>query len=111
MILAILSKPSDAESLLNNLSEADFDLKDVSVIMQDVGQRNLIAKDVGPLQGMQAAKIHDALAQAGVSQDAARRCSDAVASGKVLVAMKVDDKLQKAATEMFTDASAEIIKG
>ncbi len=111
MIVAILPDTSQTESLLNNLSEADFDLNGVSVVMQDVALRDKIAKDVGPLQGIKPGKLRDALQKAGISAEATQRCVAAVANGKVLVAMKVAEKYQKAAGEMFTDHSAEMIEG
>lgn len=111
MLLAILADASKAESLLNNLSEAEFDLNDVSVIMQDIVLKDKIAKDVGPLRGTHPSKLHDALHQVGVSHDHAQRCADAVKAGKVVVAMKADPKYAPAAREMFTDISAEIVEG
>ena len=110
MILAILPDSSSTESLLNNLSEADFDLNDVSVILQDAHLRAKIAKDVGPLQGITPAHLADALQKAGIPQENAKQCHDAITNGKVLVAMKVDPKYAQAAREMFADYSAEIIK-
>lgn len=110
MILAILPDTSKTESLLNSLSEADFDLNDVSVLMQDIALRNKIAKDVGPLRGTQPGKLAEAVQKQGISADGARRCTDALTNGKIIVAMKVDDKYRKSAEEMFTDHSAELIK-
>ncbi len=110
MILAILPDTSSIESLLNNLSEADFNLKDVSVVMQDADLRKKFAKDAGPLKGVQAARVADALQGAGIPQEMAKECHEAVAGGKVLVAMNVDPKYAQAARQMFTDHSARIIK-
>ena len=110
MILAILPDPTMAESLLNNLSEADFDLNDVSVIMKDLALRDKIAADTGPLRGVRAQKLSSALQSAGVSPDSAKRCAQAVADGKAVVTMKVDPKYEAAAREMFEDVSAEILE-
>jgi hypothetical protein len=109
MILAIVPDSSKAESLLNNLSEADFDLKDVSVIMQDTVLRNKIAQDTGPLKGVLPAQLSSGLNKASIAKDAAQRCTDAVKQGKVVVAMQVDPKYEAAAREMFKDVSAEIL--
>lgn len=109
MLLAILPSASDAEKLLNNLSEADFNLDDVSVVMQDANLRNKIAKDTGPLKGMQPTQMQAALS-ANLSHDALQRGMQAVNNGKVLVAMKVDPKYEAAAREMFTDMKAELLQ-
>lgn len=111
MILAIVPDASRAESLLNSLSEADFDLKDVSVVMQDVKTRNTIAKDAGPLKGRQPADLASALQALGVSKENAQRCADAMSKGKVVVAMKVDPKYDSAARQTFADHAAEIVQG
>lgn len=110
MILAILPDASKAETLLNNLSEADFDINDVSVVMQDVATRDKIAKDAGPLKGAKPAQLSRGLIGADVPPALAQQCSDAVKSGKVLVIMKVDPQYEQAAREMFTDVSAEILQ-
>lgn len=110
MILAILPDAMKAETLLNNLSEADFDLNDVSVIMQDATMRNKIAQDVGPLKGVGVAQLSTALRDAGASQEQVQHCLDAVGKGKALVAMKVNLKYEPAAREMFRDQSAELLR-
>jgi hypothetical protein len=109
MILAILADTSKTESLLNNLSEADFDLDDVSVIMQDIGLRDKIARDGGPLRKVDVDGLPSNLKKAGIAAELAERGSDAVKKGKVLVAMTVDPKYEQAARQMFQDMSAEIL--
>jgi hypothetical protein len=109
MILAILPDASTAEQLLNNLSEADFDLHDVSVLLQDTALRNKIATDAGPLKGVLPMQAPASLKAAGASQEAVQRCQEAIQNGKVVVAMKVDPKYEPAAREMFEDISAQIL--
>ncbi len=110
MIVAILPDASKAETLLNNLSEADFDLNDVSVILHDPATRNKIAHDAGPLRGVLPDQLASALGKAGVSTAQARQCADAVVHGKAVIAMKVDPKYEASAREMFQDMSAEILE-
>ena len=109
MILASLSDPAKAESLLNNLSEADFDINDVSVMMKDAELKNKIAGDVGPLRGIQPLQLSSALQAAGASSGQIKLCMDAVAQGKAVVAMKVDPKYEAAARRMFQDLAAELL--
>jgi hypothetical protein len=110
VILAILPDPTKAEGLLNNLSEADFDLNDVSVIMKDTTLRNKLAPDAGPMRGVMAPQLSSALRNAGVSPDQVQRCEEAIARGQAVVAMKVDAKYEAAARQMFEDISAQILK-
>lgn len=111
MIWAILPDASNTETLLNNLSEAEFDLNEVSVVMQDMGLRNAIAGDLGPLKGVELKKLEKTLIKLGLSDEGAASCNEAVIDGKVLVVMHVDDKYRPAALEMFQDHSAQLIKG
>ena len=110
MIFGILLNSSTTETLLNNLYEADFDLADVSVVMQDLKLRNAVAKDVGPLKGANMDNISGKLTQAGLSAHDASLYRDLLAQGKVLIAMTVAPESQSAAVEMLQDHSAEMIK-
>ena len=88
MIIGIVSKSSTAETLLNNLLEADFDLKDVSVIMKDVKTRDAIAQDAGLLKGLVIADLDKRLAQVGLSKRDIKNYSGAVTQGKVLIVVE-----------------------
>jgi hypothetical protein len=111
MILAILQDASTAEILLNNLSEADFNLEDVSVLMADANLRNAIANDAGPLQGLEFGNAVEGLTSLGVSKENAVLCREAMDKGQVLVVMDVADEFSQIAEEMFQDHSAQLIKG
>jgi hypothetical protein len=110
MIVGIIPDASSAEILLNNLSEADFNLADVSLIMRDQKLRDRITKDAGPLKGVRYDQITAHLVQAGLGAQDAQAYQDAVAQGKVLAAMETAPELMKAAKEMFSDHSGESIK-
>lgn len=111
MIWAILPDASSTEILLNNLSEADFDLNEISVVMRDSSQRDKIAKDLGPLKGVELKKLEKTLIKLGLSKEGADICNEAIANGKVLVVMNVVDEYLPGAVEMFKDHSAQLIKG
>ncbi len=110
MIVGIIPDASTAEILLNNLSEADFNLADVSLIMSDQKLRNKIAKDTGPLKGVQSNQVSARLVQARLSAQDAQTYQNAVNQGKVLAAMKTAPDVTEAAKEMFADQSGESIK-
>jgi hypothetical protein len=110
LIIGIIPDASTAEILLNNLSEADFNLEDISFLMRDQMLRDKIAKDTGPLKGVRYDQISARLVQAGLSAQDAQAYQDAVAQGKVLAAMKTAPNVTEAAKEMFADQSGESIK-
>jgi hypothetical protein len=110
MIIGIIPDASTAEILLNNLSEADFNLDDISLLMRDLMLRDKIAKDTGPLKGLHQDQIATYLSQAGLSEKDAQAYQNAVAQGKVLAVMKTPPDAAAAAKEMFADQAGEFIK-
>ena len=110
MIVGIIPDAFAAETLLNNLSEADFNLADVSLIMVDKELRDKVAEDTGPLRGLRHDQISTFLVQAGLSAQEAQVYQSAVDQGKVLAAMKIASDLIEAAKEMFADQSGESIQ-
>ncbi len=110
MVIGIIPNPSSMPTLLNNLKEADFSLKDVSIIMSDAKTRNALAKDAGPLKGVAPAQLPAKLAQAGLSQADAKAYGDALAQGKVVVAIRTARGAEQPAIAMLQDYSPENVK-
>ncbi len=110
MLIGIIPNASNAETLLNNLSEADFNLADVSLLMSDLKQRNSIAKDEGPMKGWNISNLASNLAKKGLQPQKAEQCIEAVKQGKVLIAMNVPAESLSAACEMIKDSSGEIVQ-
>ncbi len=110
ILIALLGDASAAETLLNNLAEAEFDLADVSIVMCDLATRNAFAGDAGPLKGIRADDLIARLTAIGLSPDHARNCSEAVARGEVLVALTCSAQLRPVAVEMLKDYAARIIE-
>ncbi len=110
MIIGIIPQVSSIETLLNNLSEADFNLGDVSVILQDQKQRDALAGDAGPLKGVSPQDLAAKLTQLRLSKQDAKTYSNAVAKNQALVAMNVPQGSEDAAVEMLKDYSAQTIK-
>lgn len=108
MIIGIMPLTSSAETLLNNLAEANFD--QVSLIMRDLKTRDAIAKDKGPFQGLVFADLTKKLADVGLSPRDIKTCTDGVAAGKVLIAIACRKEAEHVAIEMLNDYSPEFIK-
>ncbi len=111
MLFGLFNNSSRVESLLNNLSEADFELGSVSVIMTDTATRDKIARDVGPLKGVRPDQLAANLARLGLSKELSGHCVDMLQKGMILVAMNVPQAVMAAAKEMFQDQSGQIIDG
>ncbi len=110
MIFGVLPDSATTETFLNNLSEADFHLADVSVVMRDLKTRDAIAKDAGPFKGVKPEQLTGRLAHAGLSAQETQAYGDAVTQGKVLIAMTAPKGAEQAAVEMLQDHSAVLIK-
>ncbi len=110
MVIGIIPDAASIATLLNNLKEAEFSLKDVSVIMADVKARNAAAQDAGPFKGVTAAQLAQKLGGAGLSPQDAKTYADAVRKGKVFVAIRTAAGGDKAAAEMLDDYSPEMVR-
>ena len=111
MVIGVLPDAAAAETFLNNLAEAEFNLADVSVLMRDEQQRAAIADDAGPLKGARWHEVTKRLAEAGLGPAEAQQYADAVDHGKVLIAIAVSKKAEPAAREMLHDHAAQLIQG
>ena len=111
MIMGLLPDAAATEMLLNNLAEAEFDLRTVSVIMRDAKQRAAIAKEGGPLKGIAVDDLAEHLTHAGLPAPQAAAYVAAVQQGQVFVAIDVPQSLEAAAREMLTDHAAQHIQG
>jgi hypothetical protein len=110
MVIGVVPTTSHAETLLNNLQEADFKRGDVSVIMRDQKMRDTIANDAGPFKGVSLPQLPVRLSQAGLSNPEAKAYGDAVTQGGIFVAIRGPKPADPAAAEMLKDASANMIK-
>ncbi len=110
MFIALIANSLSAETLLNNLSEADFNLDDVSIVMQNHKEQLALLKEGGPLKGARLWGLVYRLKRAGYSQTDIDLCTNNLKAGKVLVAMEVTTDLEAAAKEMFLDQQAQMIE-
>ncbi len=109
LILAVVS-PSSLETLLNNLSEADFDPNSISVILSDTAARDRITRDAGPLKGVAPANLAARLARRGVAANDVQAVVDAVNHGQAAVAMTPPSASVNAAVEMLKDYQPSLLK-
>ncbi len=111
MIIGLLPDAAATETLLNNLSEAEFDLHTVSVVMRETQQRAVIAQDAGPLKGVVADRLAEHLMRAGLAEQQAQAYATAVQHSQVFVAIDVPESLEVVAREMLGDHAAQLIRG
>ncbi len=111
MVIGLLPNAAAAETLLNNLAEAEFNLADVSVLMRDAQQRAAIADDAGPLKGPDWRELANRLVKAGLAHGEAQQYAEAVDHGKVLVAIAAPNRTEPVAREMLQDHAAQLIRG
>lgn len=91
------------EVALNNLDEADFNLKDISVVMKDEKASRLVSDDVGPLKGVTKDTIKKKLKILGVSSDDINTYMIHIQNNEVLIAIEVTEDLVDNAKAMLED--------
>lgn len=111
MVIGLLTDAFAAETLLNNLAEAEFNPADVSVLMRDAQQRAAIADDAGPLKGTDWRELADRLAEIGLARREAKQYAEAVDHGQVLIAIATSKRTEPVAREMLQDHAAQLIRG
>ena len=67
MIIGLLPDGVTTETFLNNLAEAEFNLRDVSVIRREVKSYAASGDEGGPLKATTLDELADRLAQAGLA--------------------------------------------
>ncbi|GEM_PF-3172533 len=103
VLIGIVSDVSGMETLLNNLVEADFNEKDISVIMQDQKKARAYAKDTGPLKGVSLDRLDIKLHQLHIPQEKISKYTEMLKKDAALIAITVDAEAQDAAEEMLRD--------
>lgn len=94
---------ADAETAINNLSEADYDEKDISLVMRDVKTARLIIDDYGPLNNTNPSNIGAKLTELGVSKDSQKSYSEALENGKALLAISCTKENVNTTKSMLAD--------
>ncbi len=107
MIIGIIATTDQASSLLDNLSEADFD--EVSVIMKDEQVRNTIAEDAGPLKGITINSVANFLAKYDAKKPEIKNLTQALENGQILIAVQTDINSQESAKQMLQTYTAQNI--
>jgi hypothetical protein len=110
MIIALLSDSSKVETLLNNLSEADFDLSGVSVILANAKVQHALAREAGPFARTRPTGLGSKLVRKGVSSAEARAYVEAVRKGKAFVAIECPKEFESRALEMVKDYAPQRLK-
>ena len=110
MVIGLIPTSANAETLLNNLSEADFAAADISVIMADLKARDAISNDAGPFKGVKAGALAAKLQKAKLAAKDAKLYQDGVLGGKVFVAIRTAKASEAAASEMLKDHQGEGIR-
>lgn len=108
IIIGVLAR-ENANQLIDNLIEADFDERDMSIIMREEKEARMIHDDNGPLKGAAMDKLAEYLTRLNMDQTAIHNYISELKNDKVLVAVKVQNNTIKAVKESFEDFETELI--
>jgi len=109
MVLGAIANSSEAETLLNNLSEADFKPNQISVTMQEEKSVKQITDVSGPLTGDFRLVINK-LKRLGISPADIKSYEGIVNSGGVVVTISAGPSTDESAQEMLEDVNASNIQ-
>lgn len=109
IILGIIPSLNNAESLINNLVEADYSEDNISLVSQDTETARKIIDDSGPLEGSDMDNISQYLSGFGLPQDEIDVYRQALASGKSLISLSCPPPSAGAAVEIFNDYDCEAV--
>lgn len=107
MVLALIPD-SAVDTFLNNMSEADFDQKYISVITKSPSNRSGLSSDQGPLQGDSMDGLLAKLKSFGLSDSDSEYFNKYIGDGYSLVA--VDHYSASLVTPMLNDYQPKIIR-
>ena len=110
MVLGLFQNVIDAEIALNNLSEADFNSQDISVIMEDIQAVKRIADVSGALTGTLDQNETQRLQKLGFTQGEVDNFQASLKVGGVIISIKAGPDSDKAAQEILADQKAQNIK-
>jgi PBP1b-binding outer membrane lipoprotein LpoB len=102
IVLAILDADS-VETAVNNFVEAEFNEKDMSLVMQDTSKARNILTNNGSFKGINVAKLPQTLKKLGVSENDTQKFLSEIKTGKALFTIAVDDSVIDSAKEMLKD--------
>ena len=103
MVIGLLKDPQTAEETLTNLSEAEFDSKDISVLAKNTTVAHRIANPAGPFEKVKSGDIGSRLELEGVSSTLATTFQEEVNSGGILVVIDGEPAADDVAEEMLKE--------
>ncbi len=109
MVVGLFENIDHAEIALNNLAEAQFRNKDISVVMADKSQVKTISVGRGPLSGDFNIRIAKTLGRGGLSESDVENCRNLLMKGAVLIAVSGPAESDDAAAEMLADNGAVFV--
>ncbi len=109
IVIGLFPTASDAALGLNNLAEAEFDFRGVSLVMNSPREVEALAEASGPLNGLPLEQLPGRLATMGLASSDAAGYRDGVAAGGVFIAVDAPVGAE-AAAEILKDANARDIR-
>lgn len=110
VVLGVVGSPSDAESVVNDLTEQDFPERSISVVTANESDARAIIGDGGPLRGVTGDRLAGSLQSLGMASGDASAYSSAVRSGAAVVAVSASSATADAIRQTLESAGARQIQ-
>ena len=109
MVIGIFAKPSDAESCLTNLTEADFGKSDISVFALNKDIIDALGTFTGSLSTSTLGDLQEKFSSSSFPAETYKIYLDKIKKGYILVGITASGESVETAKEMLNDAHAENI--
>ncbi len=106
IILGVISG-IDAQAAIDNIIEAGFDEKNISLVMADDQQARMILDDGGPVKGTRMINLLRSLTQLKIVNG--EDYQKLLVKGNALLAIATPDESANAAKEMLSDYYAQLV--
>jgi hypothetical protein len=110
LVIGILPTPGDVALCLDNLAEAEYSPKDISLVMRSRQDVEKLAAVSGALTGLALGALPVRLSELGLSSQEVAGYQNSVLSGGAIVAVEAPTGSEDAAAEIIADAHGRDIR-
>lgn len=106
-IVGVVPSPGDAESAVNNLTEAGIHERAISLVTANQDDARAVIDDGGPLAGVTVRTLADHLTHLGLSSATAASYAGRVEEGNALLAVHAPPQGAQSVAQSLRDAGAD----
>lgn len=110
VVVGLFARDSDAEIALNNLDEAEFPARSISLLASDPARAAVLTLVKGPWSGVAPAALATRLQRAGMAREDCQAFIARIDGGAAGIAVRVSRDTAAVAAEILTDQKADAVQ-